>query len=83
MSERIDTACGAVCEAGSVAGHNPSGTHHAIAEALRAFWRDEEGGTAIEYGLIVGLIFLAILGAVNNMATSTSEMYSEIESAMQ
>ena len=50
--------------------------------ALRAFVRDESGATAIEYGLIVSLIFLAIVGAVKGYVNSTSEMYSEISSAI-
>lgn len=31
---------------------------------MKAFLGDERGATAIEYGLIAALIFLAILGAV-------------------
>lgn len=46
------------------------------------FLRNESGATAIEYGLIVSLIFLAATGAINAFADSTSTMYSEIESAM-
>jgi pilus assembly protein Flp/PilA len=30
---------------------------------------DESGATAIEYGLIVSLIFLVIVGAVTNFST--------------
>lgn len=49
---------------------------------LRAFLRDESGATAIEYGLIVALIFLAIITSVNQFATNTNSMYSEITSAL-
>ncbi|GAW42368.1 Flp/Fap pilin component [Brevundimonas sp. SH203] len=34
------------------------------------FLRDESGATAIEYGLICALIFLAIVGSVGAMANS-------------
>ncbi|MDZ7629159.1 MAG: Flp family type IVb pilin [Parvularculaceae bacterium] len=51
-------------------------------KALRAFWRDESGATAIEYGLIVALVFLAIITSVNQFATNTNSMYSEISSAL-
>lgn len=47
-----------------------------------AFIRDESGATAIEYSLIAGLIFLAIIAAVNNYASSTKDMYSTITSAL-
>lgn len=49
---------------------------------VHCFANDEKGATSIEYGLIVSLIFLAILAAVNGYVDSTSEMYSEIASAM-
>ncbi|MEQ8177037.1 MAG: Flp family type IVb pilin [Amphiplicatus sp.] len=48
----------------------------------RRFAADASGATAIEYGLIVALIFLAIVGAINNYTSETSDMYSEIESAL-
>ena len=49
---------------------------------IRAFAKDERGATAIEYSLIVGLIFLAIVTAVEAFASNTNVMYSEISSAM-
>jgi pilus assembly protein Flp/PilA len=36
--------------------------------ALR-FARDDSGATAVEYGLIITLIFLAIVGAVGSFST--------------
>ena len=62
--------------------------HHLTAERTRAaraigrFARDERGATAIEYGLIVALLFLAIVGAVRNFSSATNDMYSEIESTL-
>ncbi|MEM8937547.1 MAG: Flp family type IVb pilin [Pseudomonadota bacterium] len=44
----------------------------------RAFLRDEQGATAIEYALIVGLIFLGIVGAVGAYTDSTSGMYESV-----
>ena len=44
------------------------------------FARDDSGATAIEYGLIVALIFLAIVTAVNSFAQNTNTMYSTIAS---
>jgi pilus assembly protein Flp/PilA len=46
------------------------------------FLRDEGGATAIEYGLIVSLIFLAAAGAINAYTDQTSIMYSEIASSL-
>lgn len=49
---------------------------------IAAFLRCERGATAIEYSLIVGLIFLAIVAAVRNYTASTSDMYSTIVSVL-
>jgi pilus assembly protein Flp/PilA len=46
--------------------------------ALRRFARDERGATAIEYGLIACLIFLAIIGGVGLFADKTTETYNKI-----
>ncbi len=46
------------------------------------FRRDENGATAIEYGLIAALIFLAIAASIRNFTGSTSEMYDEIATTL-
>ena len=46
------------------------------------FVQDDRGSTAIEYGLIVSLIFLAILAAVNGFTAENKNMYSNIQSAL-
>ncbi|NOX95667.1 MAG: Flp family type IVb pilin [Alphaproteobacteria bacterium] len=46
---------------------------------IRRFRKDDSGATAIEYGLIVSLIVIAIIAAVKNFGATTNEMYSEIE----
>jgi pilus assembly protein Flp/PilA len=48
------------------------------AAALRSFLEDQAGATAIEYTLIISLIFLAILGAVTLMASNTTTMWQTI-----
>lgn len=52
------------------------------ADAIRQFCDQEDGATVIEYGLIVSLIFLAIIAGVQQFSDTTSNMYSEITSAM-
>lgn len=49
---------------------------------VERFALDERGSTAIEYGLIVSLIFLAILAAVNGFTAENKNMYSNIQSAL-
>ena len=45
---------------------------------VRALARDKRGATAIEYGLIVALIFIAIIVAVGNAASSTVYMWNNV-----
>ena len=49
---------------------------------LIALARHERGATAIEYGLIVGLIFLAIIGGLSLFATNENVMYTHISNAV-
>lgn len=54
-----------------------------LAALVSRFRDDEEGATAIEYSLIVGLIFLVIVAGVRNYTESTSDMYQEIEDTLE
>jgi pilus assembly protein Flp/PilA len=45
---------------------------------MRAVRRDKRGATAVEYGLIVALIFIAIVVAVGNAASSTINMWNNV-----
>lgn len=47
------------------------------------FRRNDDGATAIEYCLILALIFLAIVAAVRSYTESTSEMYHTIDETLQ
>jgi pilus assembly protein Flp/PilA len=44
----------------------------------RSFVRDRNGATAIEYGLIAGLIALAIVGGVTTLGASTSAAFKDV-----
>lgn len=50
---------------------------------VEEFRNDDSGATAIEYGLIVALIFLSIVAAVKEFSSSTSEMYGTIDDTLQ
>lgn len=45
--------------------------------------RDERGATAVEYGLILALIFLAMVAGVVAVGTTTSGMWNNVSSAVQ
>lgn len=40
------------------------------------FWRDESGATAIEYGIILALMFLVILGALTAFGGTGSGIFN-------
>jgi pilus assembly protein Flp/PilA len=44
--------------------------------------RDESGATAVEYGLIVALIFLAIIGGLSTFATNETSMYAHVSTTI-
>jgi pilus assembly protein Flp/PilA len=53
-----------------------------IAKFVRAFAADQSGATAIEYGLIVSLIFLAIIASIQAFTGSMLTMYAIITAAI-
>ena len=49
---------------------------------LERFAKDESGATAIEYGLIAGLISVVIIGAVTAVGTSVSGKFNSVSSSL-
>lgn len=45
---------------------------------ILSFIRDESGATAIEYGVILGLLVLAIVGALKSFQGSMITMYNYV-----
>lgn len=48
---------------------------------ITKFIQDEEGATAIEYGLIAALIAVVIIGAVTLIGTNLSNAFQKIATA--
>ncbi|MET0249215.1 MAG: Flp family type IVb pilin [Sphingobium sp.] len=46
--------------------------------ARLALWRCERGATAIEYGLILSLVVLAILATLSSFASKTTGMWNNV-----
>jgi pilus assembly protein Flp/PilA len=46
------------------------------------FARDEDGATAIEYGLIAALVSVAAIGALTAMGSSLSTMFNTVSTAL-
>jgi len=49
---------------------------------LIGFIKDEDGATAIEYGLIAALVSVAAIGALSAMGNSLSTMFNSVASTL-
>ena len=50
---------------------------------LTRFAKDESGATAIEYGLIAGLIGVVIIGAVSAVGTAITTKFTAVSTALK
>jgi pilus assembly protein Flp/PilA len=51
-------------------------------ERIKNFFKDESGASAVEYGLLVALIAVVIIGAVTLLGTSLSDKFTEAQVAV-
>lgn len=51
-------------------------------QSITRFLNDEEGASAIEYALIVGLVSLALVAALGLVGASVSSLFTRIGSAL-
>lgn len=49
---------------------------------IKKFLRDEEGATAVEYGLIAALIAVVILGAVSGVGEQLKSVFESISAKL-
>ena len=49
---------------------------------MMKFIRDEQGATAIEYGLIASLIAVVIIGAVTTLGTGLTSTFTTVGNAL-
>lgn len=50
---------------------------------MMKFWKDEDGATAIEYGLIAGLIAVVIIAGVTTLGGNLNTMFENIAGAVK
>ena len=53
-----------------------------MTKVFARFVKDESGATAIEYGLIAGLISVVILGALKTIGTNINTKFTNISNAL-
>jgi pilus assembly protein Flp/PilA len=49
---------------------------------LIALFKDEEGATAVEYGIMIALIAAVIIIAVQTLGTNTNQAFNDVNSAI-
>ena len=53
-----------------------------LIETTKRFMQDEEGATAVEYGIMVALIAAVIIAAVRILGTSTQGSFETVNDAL-
>lgn len=51
-----------------------------VTRAFLAIYNDRKGVTAVEYGLIAGLIAVAIIGAISLVGTDLGNLFNKVAS---
>ena len=51
-------------------------------KTLKTLWKDESGATAIEYGLIAGLVSVAAITALGAMGNSLENMFTFVSNEL-
>lgn len=54
----------------------------AMTSFLKRLWKEEDAPTAVEYGLMVALIAVVIIGVVTLLGQSVSAKFGEVEAAI-
>jgi pilus assembly protein Flp/PilA len=53
-----------------------------ILTQAKRFLRDQDGVTAIEYGLIAALIAIVIIGSVKTLGTNLNSVFSDVAASV-
>jgi len=53
-----------------------------IMAGFKRFWKEEEGATAVEYGLMVALIAAVIIGTVTALGGSLDTLFGTVGGAI-
>lgn len=55
----------------------------ALARQLLRLAHDDRGATAVEYGLILALVVLAVIGSIQALANTTIGMWNDVSTKVQ
>jgi len=52
-------------------------------DLYKAFWKDEDGPTAVEYAIMLSLIAVVCIVAVRSIGTSSSSTFNKVATSIQ
>jgi pilus assembly protein Flp/PilA len=53
-----------------------------IAQIVRRLWKDEEGPTAVEYAVMVGIVAVVLLAAVPTLGTAIQNYLNNVGTSL-
>ncbi len=53
-----------------------------ISRLTKSLWKSEDGATAIEYGLIAGLVAIIIIAGLTILGTDLSNMFNQVANSL-
>ena len=53
-----------------------------FSQSFKTFWADEEGATAIEYGLLAALIGLVMAAGATTLGTNLNDLFADIAASL-
>ena len=53
-----------------------------FSQSFKTFWADEEGATAIEYGLLASLIGLVMAAGATTLGTNLNDLFDDIAASL-
>ncbi|WP_085783979.1 Flp family type IVb pilin [Candidatus Nucleicultrix amoebiphila] len=54
-----------------------------LADLLSSFFLNNDGATALEYGLIIGFISLVLIGSLTTMGVQLTAVFTSLTSSLQ
>ena len=56
---------------------------HIMLKHVKSFYRDEDGATAIEYGLIAALVSVAAIAALGTLGNALTNIFSFVATSLE
>ena len=54
-----------------------------MVQVMKRLWKEEEGQGLVEYGLIIGLVAVVVIGALTLMGTSITGLFGKVNDGLK